>query len=157
MGKNKSDNAEVAKRVDAVLRLRLKGAQLHDIVHYGSLKEWDVGERQIKKYIAKADQLLVERRDRNRRQVLTRHLAQRQLLFARALKAGDNRTALAVLADDAKLRGLYPDTDLKELAKLATSQGARIAELERRLRDANTGPSTPPQTGSQREETGPTE
>jgi hypothetical protein len=129
----KATKAEIAKRVDEVLRIRLDGAQFHDIVQYGSEKGWGVGERQIRKYIRRADDLLVERQDKGRRRVIARHIAQRQTLYARAVNAADHRTALAILADEAKLRGLYPDRDLKELAKLAAAQGRRIEELEGRL------------------------
>ena len=86
--------------------------------------------------------LLVERRDTSRKKVLARHLAQRQALYARAVNAADYRTALAILADDAKLRGLYPENELKELTKLAAEQGKRIEDLERRLRDAHLGATT---------------
>ena len=149
MGK-KSDNAEVLKRVEEVLRVRLDGAQFHDIVQYGSEKGWGVTDRQLRKYVARADALLVERQDRSRKQVIARHLAQRMALYARAVNAADYRTALAILDSDAKLRGLYPEKELKELAKLAAAQGTRIEELERRLRDAHPSaapPPTPPEAG----------
>jgi len=129
----KSDKAETARRVEEVLRVRLDGAQFHDIVQYGSEQGWNVGERQIRKYIARADALLVERQDKSRKKVVARHLAQRTALYARAVNAADYRTALAVLADEAKLRGLYPDREARELRKLAAAQTARIAELERQL------------------------
>ncbi len=38
--KPKSDAAEVAKRVEEVLRIRLDGAQFHDIVQYAAEKGW---------------------------------------------------------------------------------------------------------------------
>src|SRR5262245_46650457 len=136
MGK-KSDKAEIARRVEEVLRIRLDGAQFHDIVQHGSEKGWGVTDRQIRKYIARADELLVERQDKSRKKVIARHLAQRMALFARAVNAADYRTALAILADEAKLRGLYPEKEIKELVKLAAAQGVRIEELERRLADAH--------------------
>jgi hypothetical protein len=72
-----------------------------------------------------ADELLVERQDKSRKQVIARHLAQRQALFARALKAADYRTALAILADEAKLRGLYPEKEIKELVRTPGSRPTR--------------------------------
>ena len=71
----KSDRAEIARRVEEVLRVRLDGAQFHDIVQYGSERGWNVSGRQIRKYIARADALLVERQDRSRTRVVARHLA----------------------------------------------------------------------------------
>jgi hypothetical protein len=150
MGK-KSDKTEILKRVEEVLRVRLDGAQFHDIVQYGSEKGWGVTDRQIRKYIARADALLVERQDTSRKKVIARHLAQRMALYARALNGADYRTALAILADEAKLRGLYPEREVKELVKLAAAQGVRIEELERRLADAHatsaTAPPAPPERG----------
>jgi hypothetical protein len=144
--KKKSDAAEVARRVGEVLRIRLDGAQLHDTVHYASENGWNVSDRQVATYIRRADELLVERQDKSRKRVIARRLSQREALFARALNAADYRTALAVLADLDKLQGHYPEKDVKELVKLATTQGLRIAELEKRLALA-TGegpPVTPP-------------
>ena len=104
----KSTNAEVKARVEEVFRLRLDGAQYHDIVQFAAENDWNVRERQIREYMARADKLLVERRDKSRQQLIALHMARRETLYARALNAADYRTALAVLCDAAKLRGLYP-------------------------------------------------
>lgn len=132
----KSDNATVAQRVQEVLRIRLDGAEFHDIVQYASEQKWGVGERQLWNYVHKADGLLVERQERSRRRLLARHVGQRQALYARCVNAADFRTALAVLADLAKLRGVYPDRELRELKQLAVTQGQRLRELEGLLRAA---------------------
>jgi hypothetical protein len=126
-------------------------------VQYSAEKGWNLKERQLREYMRRANELLVQRQDKSRRQVIARHLAQRQALFARAVNSADFRTALAILDSDAKLRGLFPEKELKELVKLAAAQGAQIQELERRLRDANPGPTTPPATGGERPPTGATE
>jgi hypothetical protein len=153
--RRKAEAAEIAARVDEVFRIRLDGAQFHDVVEYAREKGWDVKERQLRKYIARADELLVERRDKNRKQVIARHLAQRQALYARALNAADYRTALAILDSDAKLRGLFPEKELKELVKLAAAQGQRIEELERRLKHAHPGGAAAAVPGAPGEEAGP--
>ncbi len=145
MGK-KSDKTEVLKRVEEVLRIRLDGAQFHDLREYAVAHAWDVSDTQLRRYIQKADELLVERLGKSRKKEIARHLAQRQALYARALNAADFRTALAVLADEAKLRGLYPEKEIKELAKIITAQGAQIEELKRRHRDAHPDAATPPAT-----------
>ncbi len=145
--KKKSDTAEVAKRVEEVLRIRLDGAQYHDVLQYAAENKWDLKERQLREYMARADELLVERQDKSRKKVLARHFAQRMSLYARAVNGADYRTALAILDSDAKLRGLFPERELKALVKLAAAQGTRIEELERRLRDAHPHPTTPPATG----------
>ena len=136
-----SDAAEVARRVEAVLRIRLDGAQHHDIVAYAEEQKWGVSDRQMRTYIRRADALLVERRDTNRRRLVARHCAQREALFARAVNGADYRTALAIVDSLAKLQGLFTDSrDLKELARLAASQGARLIELEKRLEAAGRNP-----------------
>src|SRR5215203_4813642 len=139
MGKNKrkpkSDTATVALRVAEVLRIRLDGAQLHDVVQFASENGWGISDRQVSTYIRRADDLLADRQEKSRR-LLARHIAQREALFARAVNASDLRTALAIADSTAKMQGLFTDSrDLKELARLAAGQGERIRELERRLED----------------------
>lgn len=151
----KADKATIAQRIEEVLRIRLDGAEFHDIVQYASEKQWGVSERQLWNYIHKADDLLVERQERNRKRTVARHVAQRQALFARCVNGADFRTALAVLTDLAKLRGLYPEKEAKELAKIAVAQGMKIEELERRLRDAaRTTPTQVQEAGSPAGSTG---
>ena len=156
----KSDKTTIAQRVEEVLRLRLIGAMFHDIVQYGSHKGWSVSDRMIRKYIAKADALLVERLDKKRKQVIARHISQRQALFAQAVLNADYRTALAILDSEAKLRGLFPEKEMKELLRLLGIQATRIEELERRLASVGlnqeTDEATCPPAGSARpEDSGP--
>ena len=112
----------------------MDGAAFHDCVTFAAEKGWGVSERQVGRYIAAADELLAERQDRRRRRVVGLHLARREALYACAVNAADYRTALAILSDLARLRGLYAsDKDLKELARLATRQAQRVRELEGKL------------------------
>ena len=106
----KSTKAEVRRRVEEVFKLRLGGANFADIVQYASAPEqaWGVSERQIWNYIRAADRLIVERFDAKAPYLLNRHLLQRNQVFAHAMGAGDYRTALAALKDEADLEGLYP-------------------------------------------------
>ena len=106
----KSTKAEVKQRVEKVFELRLGGANFADIVQYASAPEqaWGVGERQIWNYIEAADKLMIERFDAKAPHLLHRHLLQRGRLFANAMGAGDYRTCLAILKDEAELEGLYP-------------------------------------------------
>jgi hypothetical protein len=73
-------------------------------------QKWAVSERQLWNYIRTADRLLKERFDAHAEHLLNRHILQRRTLYAHAMGAGDFRTALAVLQDEAKLEGLYPAT-----------------------------------------------
>lgn len=143
----KADRATVAERVTEIHRIRLDGAAFHQCVEYAKEKGWNVSERQVGRYIRQADDLNAERQDKGRKRILARHIAQRENLFARCINAADFRTALAVLTDLAKLKGLYATgSDVKELVKLATAQGMRIEELEKRLHAA--GLSSPPAEGT---------
>lgn len=124
----KATNAVVLQRVEEVLAIRLDGAQLHDIRRYASENGWGVSDRQLERYIEKADQLLVERRQRKWKRLTALHVARREALYARALQAADFRTALAVLQDMAKLQNLYMDEKkLKQIER-------ELRELEGRLK-----------------------
>jgi hypothetical protein len=106
----KSTKAEVMKRVEEVFKLRLGGAEFADIREYARAPEqsWNVSDSQLWRYVAAADQLVKARFDARAEHLLNRHLLQRRTLYAHAMGAGDFRTALAVLQDEAKLEGLYP-------------------------------------------------
>jgi hypothetical protein len=113
--------ATIQRRVQAVLQIRLDGAEGWDVRQYVAEKQaageapWTVdeggkqlSERQIRRYVEQADALIAESCRTSRKRALRRHMAQRRNLYARAVQAGDLRTALAVLTDLAKLQGLYP-------------------------------------------------
>jgi hypothetical protein len=106
----KSTKVEVRKRVEEVFKLRLGGAEFADIREYAAAPEqaWGVSDTQLWRYVRAADALVQERFDAKAGHLLARHLLQRHTLYAHALGAGDFRTALAVLQDEAKLEGLYP-------------------------------------------------
>jgi hypothetical protein len=107
MGK-RSTNAVVRQRVEEIYRLRLGGAEYHDLLQHASEQGWGVTARQVGNYIAAADKLMAERLERRAEVLLSRHLLQRRQLYAHALGAGDFRTALAVLDSEARLERLEP-------------------------------------------------
>lgn len=132
--KSKATKPEVAGRVNEILRIRLDGAAFHDCVTYAEEQKWNVSERQVGRYIAAADGLLVDRMERSRKRLMARAVAMREALAGRAINAADYRTALAVLDSLAKLQNLFTAAgDVKELVKLASEQAARLRELEGRL------------------------
>jgi hypothetical protein len=117
----KATRAQVQTRVEEVLRIRLDGAEFWDVREYAREKEREAGsawelppggkplsDGQLWRYIARADRLLAESCRASRKKLFRRHLAQRRNLYAKATSAGDYRTALAVLRDEAELQGLYP-------------------------------------------------
>lgn len=137
----KATKTEIATRIEEILCIRLDGAQFHDVVQYGAQKGWGVNDRQLWKYIRKADDLLVERQERKRGRLIARHIAMRESLVARSINAADYGTALRILSDLAKLQDLYTDSrELRDLVKLAATQSDRLRVLEARL-DAQRTPS----------------
>jgi hypothetical protein len=110
----KSTLAEVRRRVYEVLKLRLGGAEFADLREYALAPEqrWDVSDGQLWRYVRAADRLCKRQFDAKAEHLLARHLLQRRQLYAHAMGAGDFRTALAVLQDEAKLEGLYPPTKI---------------------------------------------
>src|SRR5262245_7148984 len=104
----KSTRAVVRQRVNEVLKLRLGGAEFPDIREYAAAPEqgWGVGDSQLWRYIKAADALCKDYFDPRAENLLARHLLQRRQLYAHAMSAGDFRTALAVLKDEAELEGL---------------------------------------------------
>jgi hypothetical protein len=105
----KLTKAEVRRRVEEVFKLRLGGAEFADVREYALAPEhaWGVSDGQLWRCIAAADKLVKERFDAKADHLLARHLLQRRQPYAHALGAGDFRTALAVLKDEADLEGLY--------------------------------------------------
>jgi hypothetical protein len=128
----KATKAQIQARVEEVLRIRLDGAEFWDVREYAREKEqekgsaWELPEGgkplsdgQLWRYIRRADKLMAESCRASRQKLIRRHQAQRRNLYAKAVSAGDTRTALAVLADLAKLQGLYPSADADALAEIA--------------------------------------
>jgi hypothetical protein len=117
----RATSATLQQRIQAVLQIRLDGAEGWDVRQFVAEKEaagevpWTIpeggkplSERQIRRYVEQADDLIAESCRTSRKQLIRRHLAQRRSLYARAVQAGDIRTALAVLNSLAELQNLFP-------------------------------------------------
>jgi hypothetical protein len=152
----RSSKAVVLQRVEAVFKMRLGGAELHDLREFADAPEqqWNVSDTQLRRYISAADKLMKERIDAKADHLLSRHLLQRRALYAHALGAGDFATALRVLQDEAKLEGLYPPTkiaptnpegDQPYVAQL--SDADRLAAFERLHARLGAGAGAPPANG----------
>jgi len=120
--KPRPTNATVQLRIEEILRIRLDGAEIWDVREYVREKEHEAGsvwklskgrkplsDSQLWRYMAEADKLIAESCRASRKKLIRRHLAQRRNLFAKAVNAGDYRTALAVVRDEAEMQGLYGD------------------------------------------------
>jgi hypothetical protein len=120
----KATAATIRARVEDVLRIRLDGAQAWDVREYVRAQEragaepWAIpdggkplSDSQLRRYGQRADELVRESCRAHRGKLLREHIAQRRHLYARAVQAGDLRTALAVLDSLAKLLALFPSED----------------------------------------------
>ncbi len=108
----KSDKATVLARIQDLTKLVLAGAEFADIRQYAADRDWKLSERQLRRYQEMVYEKLAESTQRNRDQLLGRHLMQRRALYARAVKASDFRAALMILKDEAELEALYPPTKI---------------------------------------------
>ena len=107
----KSTNVVVRQRINEIFKLRLGGAELADIRDYANSpdRNWGLSDTQLWRYTQRADKLCTQYFDAKAEHLLARHLLQRRTLYTHAMAAGDYRTALAVLRDEAELEGLYED------------------------------------------------
>jgi hypothetical protein len=144
--KPSASRATVRTRVEEILRIRLDGAEFWDTCEYvreaeaeeGSpwhLAEGDkpLSDSQIRRYIAKADDLIAASCRASRKRLLRRHLAQRRNLYAKAVLQGDVKAALAVLRDEAQLLDLYPSAEAKLAAEVEALK-KMLAEVEAKAR-----------------------
>jgi len=129
----KSNKATVLTRVQEVTRILLAGGEFEDIRQYAAVQGWGVSDRQLRRYQEKSYDRLAAATGRNQKQLLGRHLMQRRAMYARAMKSGDIRAALAVLRDEAELEGLY-DRDEQPALVHPTSPAERRERLCRLLK-----------------------
>jgi hypothetical protein len=109
----KATRAEIISRIEQVVELRLGGAEQAQVVEYGNAREWSVGPRMIRKYIAAADKKIGKQAEQNRSRNIGLHIGRRMNVLRRAMANDDLKTALAVLKDLAALQALYPEQAVK--------------------------------------------
>src|SRR5436190_784134 len=103
-----ASKVEITQRIEEILLIRLSGAGFHDVRNYATEKGWHVSRAQLYRYMRKADDRIADSLEKDRPRLVDLHVARRRTLYARCQESGDWRAALAVLADEAKLLGLYP-------------------------------------------------
>jgi hypothetical protein len=110
----RSTKVETEQRVEQVYKMLLGGATFPDIREFACAPEqnWGVTDTQIRRYMTAAHQRIKERYEARADHSFSKHMLRREQLYAHAMGAGDFRTALAVLQDEAKLEGLYPPTKI---------------------------------------------
>jgi hypothetical protein len=141
----KASPATVQARVEEILRIVLDGAKTWDIRAHVAEKEaegeppWTVeegnqplGERQIRRYVARAEALIVKSLKVTRKKTLRRRIAQREALYARAVAQGDTKAALAILRDLDELAGNYPPRKVAPVSPDGKSEyGTTLTDAER--------------------------
>lgn len=159
---SKATAAIVARRVEEVLRIRLDGAEFWDVREYACEKEAEAGsawelpsdgkplsDGQLRRYVARVDRMIAENCRASRKKLLRRHLAQRRNLYAKAVPQGDIRAALACIADEAELLGLYaptktaltsPDGKTSYAPRSDTDRAAAIAAIAAAVGRRGDGP-----------------
>src|SRR4051794_16712714 len=100
---------EKLARIEETMKIILCGGEIDDLRRYAQEKQWSVGDATLWHYKRLAYELMKRRSERNRDALLNRHLASRRLMLARAMEAGDLKTALDIEKDMARLQGLYPE------------------------------------------------
>lgn len=103
---NKANKEISDKRVFQITDLLLSATSNYEIVQVCS-KEWDVSERQIYKYIAKARIKIEKTYQREFKESLSWHMVGRKKLIKQLLKKGDEKGAAVILKDMADLQGYY--------------------------------------------------
>lgn len=98
----KSTNVEIDERVNIVYRLLLAANSRYQIVQHGS-KLWNVSDRQIDDYIARARQLMQLDAEIERPQWLAAAVARLADYERRASEANQLSIALKALEDQARL------------------------------------------------------
>lgn len=126
--------------VQEIVQLRLSGSQFQEIAACLARKGWAVTKRQLRAYIQLANKRTAAEVTGSIKHVIALHFDRLEDRYREALKSGDLRAALAALQENAKLRSLYPDKNLKELMRVSKEQDQRIAELERCPREGGTVP-----------------
>ncbi len=105
----KSTGALVAERVKEVQGWILFGRPRHQIVTMG-VKQWQLSDRQIDTYIAKATEQIREVNAHNLEESLSVVLANFWLIYRRSMNAGDLDLAMRTMEKIAKFKGLEKHT-----------------------------------------------
>jgi hypothetical protein len=108
---------QVQQRIEALLPIRLAGAELWDIREFVREKTaandpvWGshmLSDSQLYRYLQRVQEIIDESCKTSRKRLFRTHLAKRRSLYSKAVATGDYATAKAILRDEAELLNLYP-------------------------------------------------
>jgi hypothetical protein len=102
----------MAERLEAVVALRLNGKEFSEIAQYCADKGWPTNSSSVYLLIRRADAKIGQYVDLDRYSLVGRQLTRRNVLWQRALEAGNLELALKVSQDECNLLGLYPPKPL---------------------------------------------
>ena len=125
--KPKSTSAEVETRINRVYDLLVAGASRAQVIQFATEKgKWDVTDRQIDTYIAKANQRLIELGKTHRETELGRAVARLNNLYFLSITLQNYNVSLGVQREMNKLLGLSLEESLikrvEELEKAYANQ-----------------------------------
>lgn len=110
----KATKLEQATRIETVRQLILSGHE-HGRICQQVSEKWGISERNARRYLARAQDAILQVSMPAREYVMAEHLSVRRDIRRRAREAGDLRAELAAAVDEAKLFGLYPDANVRLL------------------------------------------
>ena len=102
----KATDAEVLKRVATVCKLMIAGASRASIVQYGSI-QWDITDRQIDDYIARAKNDIATMTDKDKESNLNMAMARMNDIYQQCYAAKNYKGAMSAQIEINKLLGLY--------------------------------------------------
>ncbi len=121
--KGKQSAEQVDQRVQAVYEALLDGASRYEILQFATDAAWDLSERTVDYYIAKAREWIATFAKPQRKKLLQEHIAARRRIRAKANAKGDLWLALAAQQDEARLLGLYDYETNKRLERIERELG----------------------------------
>ncbi len=149
-GKQRATKAQIARRVEDLLQIRLDGAEFWNVREFVREQEatadtvWTLAEgekplsdKTLWRYLSLANKMIAESCRSSRKRLAQRHLAQRRNLFAKAVSQGDIRAALSVLDSEAKLQGLFPPTKIAPTNPDGSKEHGELSDADRAAALAN--------------------
>ena len=104
----KSTKAEIEERVHTIYQMRIAGKSKTDICRFSSA-EWGVTERQAERYIAKAQELVRDDYQMDRKQMLAEVISRYEKVYEKAFAKNQLSNCIGALSGISRLTGLEPD------------------------------------------------
>lgn len=102
---SKASKLVVNQRVNIIVDMIISGKSRADIIHYGS-ENWNLGERQIDKYIAKSRDTIQVEIVKNLEYDYAKAIKRYEVLYMKAIEGKDYRLAVTINKEITQLQGL---------------------------------------------------